>query len=164
MRRFISILFSALLLGSAWAQSPAPATANRPPPAPVSKPPQPQTVGGITWMDGGIGDGEVALIREQQAGYSALIEMVEVEPGSQRGNWTADVAVEIKSGGQTLANLPVQGPLLLLRMSPGKYTLEATHADVKLTKTIEIKAKAPLLRERFVWKAAAGSLGTDLKN
>ena len=125
--------------------------------------PAPQTVGGVTYLAGGIGEGEVAALREQAPGYSAMFEFVEVEPGSTHGNWTADIALDVKSGGQTLASINVPGPVLLLKLAPGRYTLEATHADVKLSKTIEIKARGPLLRDRFIWRAAAGALGNDLR-
>jgi len=159
----LSLLLGAALLlpASAWAQ--AAASPPRQAPAPMTQPPQPRSINGITYLAGGIGEAEVAALRAQSAQYSAFIEFAEVEPGSQRGNWTADVAVDVKSGTQLLASIPVPGPLLLLRLAPGRYVLEATHADVKLTKTIEIKAKAPPLRERFVWRAAAGTLGNDLR-
>jgi len=125
--------------------------------------PAPQTVGGVTYLAGGIGEGEVAALREQAAGYSAMFEFVEVEPGSTHGNWTADIALDVKSGGKTLASINVPGPVLLLKLAPGRYLLEATHADVKLSKTIDIKARGPLLRDRFIWRAAAGTLGNDLR-
>ena len=125
--------------------------------------PEPRTVGGVTYIAGGIGDGEVAAMREQSANYSVMYEFVEVEPGSQRGNWTADVVVDVKSGTQSLASIIVPGPLLLLRLAPGRYTIDAVHGDVRITKTLEIKPRGALVRDRFIWKAAAGSLGSDLK-
>lgn len=132
-------------------------------PAAPAQMPEPRTAGGVTYVAGGIGEGEVAAMREQASGYSALIEFVEVEAGSLHGNWTADVAVDVKSAGRILASINVPGPMLLLRLAPGRYTLEATRADVKLTRTIEVKARARPLRERFIWRAAAGTLGNDLR-
>lgn len=122
-----------------------------------------QTTGGVTYVAGGIGEDDVKAMRAQASGYSALIEFVEVEPGSQRGNWTADIAVDVKSGKQLLASINVPGPMLLLRLAPGRYTLEATHGDVRLSKTLEVKPRGALLRERFIWRAAAGALGNDLR-
>jgi len=132
---------------SAWAQAP-----------------EPHSVGTVTYVAGGVGTDEVAAMKAQASAYSALIEFAEVEPGVPHGNWTADIAVDVKAGSQLLASINVPGPILLLRLAPGRYTLEATHADVKLTKSIEVKAKGPVLRERFVWRAAAGTLGNDLRN
>jgi len=128
-----------------------------------AQPLQAQTTGGVTYVAGGIGEDDVKAMREQAAGYSALIEFVEVEPGSQRGNWTADIAVDVKSSKQLLASINVPGPMLLLRLAPGRYTLEATHGDVRLSKTLDIKPRGALLRERFIWRAAAGSLGNELR-
>jgi hypothetical protein len=125
--------------------------------------PAAQTVGGVTYVSGGIGSDEVAAMREQAPSYSAMFEFVEVEAGSQHGNWTADVSLDVISGKQTLATVALDGPILLLRLQPGRYTLQATHGDVKLTKVIEIKARGPLLRDRFIWRAAAGALGNDLR-
>jgi hypothetical protein len=121
------------------------------------------TAGGVTYLTGGIGTDEVAALRKQAPAYSAMIEFVEVEAGSQRGDWTADVAVDVKSGKQTVASINVSGPMLLLRLAPGRYTLEATHGTVKLVKSLDIKAGGPPLRERFIWRAAAGSLGSGLR-
>jgi len=126
--------------------------------------PEPRTVGAVTYVGGGIGDGEVAALREQAASYSAMIEFVEIEPGSQHGAWTADVVVDVKSGTQVLASIIVPGPLLLLRLAPGRYNIDATHGDVRLSKVLDIKPRGALLRERFIWRAAAGSLGGDLRD
>ena len=108
--------------------------------------PEEKTVAGISYVAGGIGDSEVAAMQAQASSYSAMIEFVEVEAGSQHGNWTADIAVDIKSGTQLLASINVPGPLLLLRLAPGRYTLEATHGDVKLTKVLEVKTRAAVSR------------------
>jgi len=126
--------------------------------------PAPQAAGNITYLTGGIGENEVAAMRAEAPGYSLMFEFVEIEPGSQHGSWTADVAVQVRSGSEIIANIAANGPLLLLRLAPGRYVVEATHNDIKLAKTFEIKAKAPVLRDRFIWRAAAGSLGSDLKN
>jgi len=130
----------------------------------LAQAPAPQTTGAVTYVVGGVGTDEVAAMQAQATAYSALIEFAEVEPGNPHGNWTADIAVDVKSGTQILASINVSGPILLLRLAPGRYTLEATHADVKLTKAIEVRAKGPVVRERFVWRAAAGTLGNDLRN
>jgi len=102
-------------------------------------------------------------MQQAAAGYSVMIEFVEVEPGKPHGSWTADVAVSVKAGKQEVANIAVPGPLLLLRLPPGRYAVDAIHADVKLSKVLEIKPGAKVLRERFIWRAAPGALGSDLK-
>jgi hypothetical protein len=126
--------------------------------------PPAQTAGGVTYVTGGIGSDEVASMQAEAKNYSVMIEFVELEAGSQHGNWTADVSVDVKYGNQTLTSIAVTGPLLLLRLAPGRYSLDATHGDVKLNKVIEIKPNAKPSRERFVWMAAAGSLGSNLRS
>jgi hypothetical protein len=130
----------------------------------IAQVPEIRTSGSVAYIAGGIGEGEVKAIRDQAASFSALVEFVEVEQGQMHGDWTADIAVNVLSGGQLIATLQAPGPLLLLRLAPGRYTLEAIHGDVKLSKVIEIKPRGALVRERFIWRVPQGSLGADLKN
>ncbi len=124
--------------------------------------PAPITSGGITYLSGGVGEGEQTALRAQAKDYSMLIEFAEVEAGNPRGVWTADVSLAVKSGQTLVATLSTNGPLLLLRLAPGTYTLDATHGGVLRSKTVQIKAGAAPLQERFVWPAT-GSLGGNPK-
>jgi len=124
--------------------------------------PAPVTAGKVTYVTGGIGESEVTAMRAQAREYSALIEFVEIEPGNPRGVWTADVAVTVKSGKESLATFDATGPLLLLRLPAGRYTLEATHGGVVMSKPLAVAAGAKPVQERFIWRAQ-GSLGGEAR-
>jgi hypothetical protein len=143
-----TILIAVLLLGAAQtAVAQVPASVN---------------AGKVTYVTGGIGESEVTAMRAQAREYSALIEFVEIEPGNPRGVWTADVAVSIKSGKEVLATFDATGPLLLLRLPAGRYTVEATHGGVAMSKPLAVAAGANPAQERFIWRAQ-GSLGGEAR-
>lgn len=131
-------------------------------PAAFAQAPAPVTDGKVTYVTGGIGESEVSAMQAQARDYSALLEFVEVEPGNPRGVWTADVGITVKAGKETLASFNATGPLLLLRLPAGRYTIEATHGGVAMSKALDIKAGAKPLKERFIWRAQ-GSLGGEAR-
>jgi len=124
----------------------------------IAQLPAPKTLGGLTYLSGGIGDGEEKAIRGQADQYSALLELSAVEASNLHGQWVADAAVTIKSGNAVLARLEGQGPLLLLRLKPAQYTIEATrHGDTKVVR-FNVKSGGKLVQERFVWVEPPGTL------
>ena len=132
-------------------------------PAAFAQAPAPVTDGKVTYVTGGIGESEVSAMQAQAREYSALLEFVEVEPGNPRGVWTADVGVTIKAGKEPLASFNATGPLLLLRLPAGRYTIEATHGGVAISKALDIRAGARSVKERFIWRAQ-GSLGGEARS
>jgi len=112
--------------------------------------PAAKTQGTVSYLSGGIGDDEEIEIRRAAKDYGVLLEFAEVERGSSHGQWTADVNLGIKSGADTVLNIRVDGPLLLVRLKPGTYVAEAERQGAKQAKRIEVKAGA-LVRERFFW-------------
>ena len=79
-----------------------------------------------------------------------LLEFTEVERGTVHGRWSSDVKVTVKSGANVLLGMTTEGPLMLMRLKPGSYLIEAYSGGVKQNKRIEVKANA-LVRERFFW-------------
>lgn len=118
---------------------------------------------GLGYLAGGIGGDELAALRARARDYNVRIEFVELELGSQHGNWTADAAVTISSGQRQLAQIDVPGPLLYLRMPAGRYTIDAVRNGEKLSMDITAGDLAHPLLKRFVWRVAKGSLGSGLK-
>ena len=66
------------------------------------------------------------------------------------GRWKSDVSVTVKSGANAVLNTTTDGPLMLIRLKPGSYTVEAERGGVKQTKRIEVKPLV-LVRERIFW-------------
>ena len=112
--------------------------------------PAAKTGGAVTYLSGGIGDDEEIEIRHAAKDYGVLLEFAEVERGTSHGRWTADVSVTVKSGANAVLSTTTDGPLMLIRLKLGSYTVEAERGGVKQTKRIEVKAHV-LVRERIFW-------------
>ena len=112
--------------------------------------PTARTQGAVSYLSGGIGDDEENQIRGAAREYGVLLEFSEVERGTSHGRWTADVDVTIKSGAESVLKVRTDGPLMLVKLKPGAYTVEAERKGARQSKRIEVKANA-VARERFFW-------------
>lgn len=118
----------------------------------------------IVYLAGGIGSDELAAMHAQAAGFNVRLEFVELEQGSQHGNWTADAAVDVWSHGQMKAHIEVPGPLLLLRMPAGSYTIEASRNGQRVAIDVTVPRTGRQVLKRFVWRVPAGTLGSRLRS
>jgi hypothetical protein len=83
---------------------------------------QQQQQNGISYLAGGVGEDEAKAI-QQATGYNLHMTFA-VGPQDE---YTADVDVTIEqSPGQTVLTLRQTGPLLYVKLPPGKYTVVAT--------------------------------------
>ena len=112
--------------------------------------PAAKTQGAVSYLSGGIGDDEEIQIRSAAKEYGVLLEFAEVERGTAHGRWTSDVGVTIKSGANAVLSATADGPLMLVKLKPGSYVIDAERQGVKQTKRIEVKANG-VARERFFW-------------
>jgi hypothetical protein len=128
-----ALLFAATSSGAAIAQ-PAPASLR---------------AAGIDYLNGGIGTDEADRMRQMGAEYP--VQMTFAERNQGQDEFVADVHLRVTdSRGETLVDLPEQGPIFLLQVPPGTYTIEAERqGDVK-TRRIEV---APGCHDRvgFEW-------------
>ena len=106
--------------------------------------------GAVSYLSGGIGDDEEIQIRGAAKEYGVLLEFAEVERGTSHGRWTSDVSVTVKSGANAVLSTTTDGPLMLVKLKPGSYVIDAERQGVKQTKRIEVNANA-VARERFFW-------------
>jgi hypothetical protein len=133
VRRLIVGLAAAGVAAGAWAQLPAVKSA-----------------GDVRYLSGGVGDDEELEIRRAAAEFGVLLEFAEVERGNNHGKWSADIDVIVRSGNLAVLSTRADGPLLLMRLAPGAYTVEAARKGVRQTKRIEVKP-GKLTRERYFW-------------
>ena len=105
---------------------------------------------GVSYLSGGIGDDEEIQIRRAASEFGVLLEFTEIERGKPHGHWSSDVDVRVKSGTTILINDRSNGPLMLIRLAPGSYVIEAERAGVKQSRQTAVKANAAV-RERFIW-------------
>ena len=109
-----------------------------------------KTQGTVSYLSGGIGDDEEAQMRDAAKDYGVLLEFAEVERGTAHGRWTGNVSVTVKAGANTVLSTTADGPLMLVKLKPGSYVVDAERQSVKQTKRIEVKANG-VTRERFFW-------------
>lgn len=88
--------------------------------------PQEQTQGKVTYVSGGISIDEHDAMKQAAAQYPLAIEMA--SPGAWQGHdpYQANARVEIRDQqGSTVLNTRADGPFLLAKLPPGKYTVRA---------------------------------------
>ena len=112
--------------------------------------PQPRTWGAVSYLSGGIGDDEEVDMRRVARDYSLLLELTEVERGTRHGRWTAGVRVKLSAGTDVVLQAQTDGPLVLVKLKPGKYLVEVDLDGFRQVRSIEVKAET-LARERFFW-------------
>lgn len=86
---------------------------------------------GIDYLNGGIGTDEADRMRAMSREYPVQMTFAERNQGADE--FVADVHLRVAdSRGRTLVDLPDQGPIFLLQLPPGAYTVEAERrGDVK---------------------------------
>lgn len=129
----IAAVAAAGALSGAWAQLPAVKSA-----------------GEVRYLSGGVGDDEELEIRRAAGDFGVLVEFTEVERGSNHGKWSADIDVTVRAGNQVVLSTRTEGPLLLVRLAPGSYSIEANRRGASQTKRLEVRP-GRLVRERFFW-------------
>jgi hypothetical protein len=90
----------------------------------------PQTSGGIRYITGGVSDEERDAMREQANGYNLWIWLAR----SGSGYFLANVKVSIVDArGQPVLDTVTDGPWLLARVPPGRYTIRTDQSDAATT-------------------------------
>lgn len=109
----------------------------RPAPAPMSKV-EPQTVNGVTYMCGGVGANETAMMKQSARDYDMMLTFA-----TKTGQYLADVNVDIKDAkGNSLVQTRCSGPIMLVDFPQGgTYRVHAEAGGYSLNKTARISGK-----------------------
>lgn len=75
----------------------------------------------IRMVSGGIGDGEIDAMKEQQNSYSVKLIFAE-----STGEYLSNVNLQISDKHNTIVNTASVGPIVLLDLKPGNYTLSSS--------------------------------------
>ena len=78
---------------------------------------------GITHLCGGVGAEHLKALKAQAHAFNLGFWMVE----GPRGAYLADVPIQIKAGGKTIATFTAEGPLCYLKVPAGEYTIVGTY-------------------------------------
>ena len=98
--------------------------------------PQPKTEHGVTYLSGGIGEDESAAMKAEAKHYPLSL----VFSAGKYGEYLARVPVTIKDyAGKMVLDTVSKGPILLVSLAPGRYTVTATRDGKTLRQAVDIK-------------------------
>jgi len=128
-RSLVAAAFATLLAGSGFAR----AAAELPP---VHK------SGTVEYISGGVGSEQAHAI--EKAGTQWPLTLVFAEKDVKRGEFVTNVKAVVRDAkGQPVLSVDQAGPILLARLEPGAYVIDATLAGKTLQEKVQVKAGTP---------------------
>lgn len=117
-----------------------------------AEPVQVQQQAGISFVTGGVGLGEREALMQQASQFN-----LKVVNTNRSGAYTADARVSIiNSSGHEVLNTQLDGPWLMAKLPPGRYTLNANDGQRTQTRKLSVAASG-LSRVQFTWNEPGGS-------
>ncbi|MDQ3185410.1 MAG: carboxypeptidase-like regulatory domain-containing protein [Pseudomonadota bacterium] len=108
--------------------------------------------GQTQFISGGIGKDESEAILHARSSWSLMLELTQAT--GPRAEYISDVQITIKDElGNTVLDTTAEGPYLLVNLSPGKYSLEATYKSATLHRNLSVQKK-PGKKITLVWPVA----------
>lgn len=100
--------------------------------------PQPQKRGDVQFLTGGVGKSERAAIEKEAGAYDLWLTVAERD-----GAYLSDVDVRIENDkGQVVLDTRTDGPFLLARLAPGRYSVRALSGGVRAgLRTVDVPEK-----------------------
>ncbi len=94
---------------------------------------------GISYISGGVGEGESTAILAEAKQWPLLLELSQLENG--RGIWIFGSQIKITNAkGATIFDAKAEGPYMLVNLDVGDYVILASYQGVAQKKSISIKA------------------------
>lgn len=94
--------------------------------------------GQTQFISGGIGKDESEAILQARSSWSLALELTQA--ADAKAEYISDVQVTIKDNlGNTVLDTIAEGPYLLINLSPGKYSLDATYKTITLHRNLSIQ-------------------------
>lgn len=100
--------------------------------------PEPQTLNGITYLSGGIGQDEAAAMKAEAKRYPLSIILSEGKHDAYVANAKVTIA---DAGGKMLLDAVSVGPIMLVKLPAGHYRISAMVAGKTLQREAQVKAK-----------------------
>lgn len=105
---------------------------------------------GVDYLSGGVGIDESRAIHEAASSWPLKITMAEMNNG--RAVWISDAEVRIRDArSRPVLEFRSDGPLALVRLIPGRYTVEARFNGISQTRDVIIVSGTPQ-KIMIVWK------------
>ena len=93
---------------------------------------------GVAYISGGIGAEERSAMRQSSELFNLRLTFAEEDSGA----FLAGIDVKVYGAGSTLLlDITSSGPLLYVRLPPGRYRLEAVHAGTTVSKRVTLPAQ-----------------------
>lgn len=122
-------------------------------PLPSTSLPPAHSQGQVEFLSGGIGADESDAIKKEAVSWPLLLELAQA--GSPRAEYISDVPVTISDeSGQIVLDTVAEGPFLLVKLPPGKYSLDATYQSIKLYRQLNIQ-KGQHEKVTLIWPAVS---------
>ena len=136
------VLASALSASTAtWAQSKVPF-------------PKEHHKGAVTWISGGVSKDEANAMRKIASRYNVRLVMAVARKPSAA--FLGAVPVKVSDAkGRTVLAVKTDGPLLFLKLPPGRYTVSANVAAHVLSKSFRAKERGSM-QIALIWPEPAG--------
>jgi hypothetical protein len=97
--------------------------------------------GQIGYLNGGFGEEQADLMRDMTSQFPVRFTFSRHNGTHGTDEFVADVHLRIvDAGGRTLLDLPQQGPIFLLRLPEGAYSIEAEYNGEVKTRKFDIVA------------------------
>jgi hypothetical protein len=130
-----NIIVASAIFTSAPAQAEAPAIT--PSASDASLPPV-QSQGQTEFVTGGIGLDESEAIKKEGRSWPLKLEFAQA--GAPRPEYIGDVKITIKDkSGTVVLDASAEGPYMLIKLAPGKYSLDATYASITLHRDLKLE-------------------------
>jgi hypothetical protein len=105
---------------------------------------------GISYISGGVGEGESQAILAEAKQWPLLLELSQLENG--RGVWIFGAKVKILNAqSQVIFDAQSDGPYMLINLSSGQYQIEASYQGVVQKKSLSFQGSTPQKLAIF-WK------------
>ena len=99
-----------------------------------------ETENGITYLSGGIGEGQQQAMRDLHRDYNLRL----VFAVKNSGAYLADIKVKIQDArGKQVLETVSPGPLFYVKLPQGKYRVMAKYHEKALTQSITVKKTSP---------------------
>lgn len=113
--------------------------------------PEEQTYGSTRYLTGGVGQDEQQYMREAAPRYPLAMTFT-----ASTGQYLSDVKVTVKDRkGETVLSAVSTGPMMLVNLAPGQYTVEAAFEGKTQTRKVAL-AKGQHQRLALRWNDVSG--------
>lgn len=138
MNTALPLYLALALTGAASAQTTAGADPGAPPP------PRVHSAGGVEYMNGGAGEEARAEIAAQRAAFPLRIVF-----SVAGGAYVVADHVDVSNGQGKLLGVDDAGPMLLVKVPPGDYTVDATYGGKTERRTVRVGRDAATVNWRW---------------